>query len=195
MTYCFDIDGTICETTENSSYENAKAYPSVVAAINKLYDQGHTVFLYTARGSVSGKDWSELTNKQVKSWGIKCHEVKMGKPFYDLMIDDRSINANMWRSTLNKKTALVHGVFDNLNADTCLKLKKLKEEKYNNIVAAIQSDPILDDESKKSPINSLKDRIEVLKSISYINEIIPYRVEKDIKSISEQIRAESIQNV
>ncbi len=75
------------------------------------------------------------------------------------------------------------------------RLKKLKDDNYSNIVAASQSDPILDDESKKSPINSLKDRIEVLKSITYINEIIPYRVEKDIKSISEQIRAESIQNV
>tara|TARA_A100001201_G_scaffold124480_1_gene108545 strand:- start:348 stop:941 length:594 start_codon:yes stop_codon:yes gene_type:complete len=196
MTYCFDIDGTICETTDGGTYESTKPYPSAISAINKLYDDGHTIFLYTARGSVSGKDWSELTKNQIDSWGLKYHELKMGKPFYDLMVDDRAINANLWRSNLNKKTALIHGSFDFINSDLCKKLNSLRAtEKYNNIVAAIQSDPKLDDESLDSPINSLSDRIEVLRSISYINEIIPYRVKSDIKMISEQIRAQSVHDV
>ena len=40
-----------------------------IRLVNDLYDDGHTIFLYTARGSVSGKDWSELTKNQIDSWG------------------------------------------------------------------------------------------------------------------------------
>ena len=40
----------------------------------------------------SGKDWTELTIKQLKEWGCKYHEVKLGKPAYDVWVDDKAIN-------------------------------------------------------------------------------------------------------
>ena len=33
-----------------------------------------------------------LTEKQLKAWGCKYHELKMNKPAYDLWIDDKSEN-------------------------------------------------------------------------------------------------------
>ena len=49
----------------------------------------------TARGCVSGKDWSEFTVKQLADWGIEYHELIMNKkPHADIFIDDKAINAS-----------------------------------------------------------------------------------------------------
>jgi hypothetical protein len=90
MRYCFDIDGTICTT--NCHYKDAVPYQEVIDWINKKYDEGHSITLFTSRGTLSGSDWVEFTEKQVNGWGIKYHELKLGKPAYDLFIDDRAIN-------------------------------------------------------------------------------------------------------
>ena len=49
---------------------------------------------WTARGTGSGIDWEEITTEQFKRWGVKHHEIKFGKPIYDLFIDDKNINSN-----------------------------------------------------------------------------------------------------
>ena len=52
---CFDLDGVICSNTKYKStnlinYKKSKSIPSAIKAINKLYDNGHTIVIYTARG-------------------------------------------------------------------------------------------------------------------------------------------------
>ena len=94
MRYCFDIDGTICST--NCEYKDSVPYQEVIDWINKKYDEGHSITLFTSRGTSSGLDWFEFTEKQVNDWGIKYHELKLGKPAYDLFIDDRAINNKDW---------------------------------------------------------------------------------------------------
>ena len=59
-----DIDGTICSITR--PYSDAKPILTHIDKINKLYDEGHTIIYYTARGAASGVDYSELTEKQLK---------------------------------------------------------------------------------------------------------------------------------
>ena len=34
-----------------------------------------------------------LTYVQLKKWGCNFHELKMGKPAYDLFIDDKNLNS------------------------------------------------------------------------------------------------------
>jgi hypothetical protein len=34
--------------------------------------------------------------KQIESWNVKFHSLKLGKPAYDLFIDDRAINNEDW---------------------------------------------------------------------------------------------------
>lgn len=92
MIYYVDIDNTIC-ITENTNYKNSKPIYERIYLINKLYDEGHTVIYWTARGSKTGKDWSALTLSQLNSWDCKRTDVKFGKPPYDLLIDDKVINA------------------------------------------------------------------------------------------------------
>lgn len=95
MIYIVDIDQTICKTPKiglSHDYENSSPIPHRIEAINKLYDQGHEIIYWTARGSGSGIDWTELTNKQLKEWGCKFHEVRLGKPSYDVWIDDKAFH-------------------------------------------------------------------------------------------------------
>ena len=91
-----DIDNTIFKTTTDD-YTKIEVYPDAVKRINKLYDDGHTIVYWTARGTVTGIDWRELTEKQLKEAGAKYHELKFGKPAFDIFIDDKAINSYEWR--------------------------------------------------------------------------------------------------
>lgn len=91
MKYCFDLDDTLCKFT--GEHIKAIPYPERIAKVNKLYDQGHTIVIETARGSESGIDYFEMTQKQLKDWGLKYHQLRTGKKiFADVYVDDRAIN-------------------------------------------------------------------------------------------------------
>lgn len=84
-----DIDGTICSITK--PYSDAKPISTHIDKINKLYDEGHTIIYYTARGAVTKVDYTELTKTQLDSWGCKYNQLIMNqKPNYDLYICDKS---------------------------------------------------------------------------------------------------------
>ena len=89
-----DIDETICDTPANRDYNKSIPINKNIEKINEMYDQGHTIVYWTARGSSSGKDYSQITKKQLKEWGAKHHDIKLGKPNYDLFICDKAINSN-----------------------------------------------------------------------------------------------------
>ena len=88
-----DIDETICETPDNRNYELSTPNKYRIEKINALYDRGHTIIYWTARGTGSGIDWRETTEKQFKDWGVKYHELKLKKPIYDLFICDKAVNS------------------------------------------------------------------------------------------------------
>lgn len=88
-----DIDETICISPESRDYSKAEPIKKNIKKINKLYEKGHTIVYWTARGTGSGIDWSKITEKQFIKWGVKYHELKFGKPIYDLFIDDKNINS------------------------------------------------------------------------------------------------------
>ena len=97
MIYCFDIDGTICETNK-SEYTDSKPKKYVIDEINRLYDSGNTIKMFTARGANSGIDWYNFTENQLDSWGLKYTELIMGKPHADIFIDDKAISDREWIS-------------------------------------------------------------------------------------------------
>ena len=49
MIYCFDIDGVICEKV-GTNQEKARPVRSVIEIINDLYESGHVILIYAARG-------------------------------------------------------------------------------------------------------------------------------------------------
>lgn len=98
MKYMIDIDGTICDTV-NRDYPNSKPIMDRIAKLNALYDKGHEMHYWTARGTTSGKDWLELTIKQLNDWGVKYHSVKVGKPDYDIWVDDKARDSEVFFKT------------------------------------------------------------------------------------------------
>ncbi len=96
-----DIDETICtHDRPNPSvpcdYSHAKPITENIDKANKLFDEGHTIVYWTARGTVTGIDWTAVTKDQLIKWGAKHHDVKLGKPYYDLFIDDKNMNTRDW---------------------------------------------------------------------------------------------------
>ena len=93
MVIYVDIDETICVSPESRDYSLATPIKENIEKINKLYDSGDTIVYWTARGTGSGIDWRKVTEEQFIKWGVKHHDLKLGKPIYDLFIDDKNINS------------------------------------------------------------------------------------------------------
>lgn len=86
-----DIDETICFYESERSYDKAQPILENIDKVNSLFDDGNYIKYWTARGSVTGIDWYELTESQLKSWGCKYNELSVGeKPPYDLLICDKT---------------------------------------------------------------------------------------------------------
>ena len=101
MTFCIDIDGTICETS-HGEYNSSKPIKKMIDMFNKLYDRGHTIIYFTARGATTGIDWYAFTKTQLVEWGVKFHEIQVGKPYADYYIDDRAVNPHFMKDILKR---------------------------------------------------------------------------------------------
>ena len=89
-----DIDDTICHSYKKEDYANATPYDDRIKKINLLYDEGNIIVYWTARGTLTNIKWFNTTYAQLIKWGCKFHELKMGKPAYDLFIDDKNVNSD-----------------------------------------------------------------------------------------------------
>ena len=106
-TIAFDLDDVLCHRPKG--YENLGAskynycYPieENIELVNSLYDDGYKIVIYTARGMSQfngnvAEIYSQLysqTIKQLNSWGLKYHQLIMGKIHYDVLIDDKVLNS------------------------------------------------------------------------------------------------------
>jgi hypothetical protein len=87
-----DIDGTICRT--NGTYEECVPMTDRIEYFNRLHMEGEQIIYYSARGNISGVDYSDFTAKQLASWGCMYYQLIMNhKPSYDLLICDKAINS------------------------------------------------------------------------------------------------------
>lgn len=89
---CFDIDGVIATLVVGNDYSLARPDERVIRLIRMLYDKGNRIILFTARGTMTGTDWREVTENQMKEWNVPYHELHYGKPGADIFIDDRALN-------------------------------------------------------------------------------------------------------
>ncbi len=104
-TIAFDLDDVICTRNSNEGkvekYYTCSPVKSMVEVVNNCYNDGNIVIIYTARGMTGfngnvSKIYSnlyDLTLKQLNDWGVKYHQLVMGKLHYDLLIDDKAINS------------------------------------------------------------------------------------------------------
>lgn len=100
-----DVDETICVTPSCRDYTKATPIPERINKINNLFNEGNTIIYWTARGTMTGLDWREVTEKQFSEWGVKYHNLVFGKPAYDLFIDDKNINSDrFFDENINNRT-------------------------------------------------------------------------------------------
>lgn len=103
-TLIFDIDGTIC--TQEKNYSQAKPIQKIINKLNKKYDEGYKIILFTARGTETGIDWSETTINQLKNWGVKYHDLLFGKPAGLKYIDDKGVSAYQWECDIENQASI-----------------------------------------------------------------------------------------
>lgn len=60
----------------------------MVELVNNLYKQGHTIIVYTARREEVRDETAYFLNK----WGVMYHALKMEKPGYSFLIDDKAVS-------------------------------------------------------------------------------------------------------
>lgn len=92
-----DIDHTICyynSDPKSMKYKEALPYTDRISRINNLVDKGHRIIYWTARGTLTNISWFKETLFQLEKWNCKFHELRMGKPVYDLFIDDKNISSD-----------------------------------------------------------------------------------------------------
>jgi glycerol-3-phosphate cytidylyltransferase len=188
MKYCFDLDGTICDTPMRPSdnkpgYLEATPFPFMVEQVNRLFDEGHKIIIMTARGRGSGIDWTQLTIKQLDMWGVKYHELEpmFHKPTADLFIDDKGINSEEWKKTVPPKKGIIAGAFDLIHPGYVRMFKEAKEH-CNHLTVALHEDPSFARPYKLKPVQSLEDRKEILRAIKYVDDIVVYYAEETFLS-------------
>lgn len=63
----------------------------MIEVVNELYKQNHTIIIYTARREKVREETEYFLDK----WNVMYHSLRMEKPGYDLLIDDRAITDEM----------------------------------------------------------------------------------------------------
>jgi glycerol-3-phosphate cytidylyltransferase len=84
--------------------------------------------------------------------------------------------------TSEKIVGLTASTFDLLHAGHCAMLREAKDH-CDYLVCALQVDPSIDRPEKNAPVQTLVERWMQLQSVKYVDEIIPYQTEDDLRDI------------
>lgn len=105
-----DIDNTITHWDDSRDYENFVPDEQMVKVINSLYEKGHEIVLFTARGMGSvgpGRISIDIVPALIKNLdkiGLKYHELITHKPKYDFIVDDKALRPDEFKAlVLNNK--------------------------------------------------------------------------------------------
>ena len=95
-TFCFDLDGVICSNTFGN-YAEAIPFQKAIDKINQLAEDGNKIIIFTSRFmGMNNEDINkanlqgfDMTYNQLKKWNVRFDKLILGKPTYDIMIDDK----------------------------------------------------------------------------------------------------------
>ena len=188
MKYCFDLDGTICDTPLRPSdlkpgYLEATPFPFMVEQVNRLYDEGNHIIIMTARGRGSGIDWTDWTIKQLDMWGVKYHELEpmFHKPTADIFIDDKGMSVEEWKKTIPLKKGIVAGAFDIIHPGYIRMFNDAKEY-CNHLTVALHEDPSTERHNKLKPVQTVEERKEILLALRDVDDVVIYKEEETFLS-------------
>ena len=91
-TYVIDIDGVIAKYNSTLKYDESQPDFEMINIVNRIFDMGNEIILFTARGYKTGIDWKDVTEKQLREWGVKYSKLLFNKPNADFYIDDHNLS-------------------------------------------------------------------------------------------------------
>jgi len=196
MIYAIDLDSTLCSSTKSKTYEDCQPIINRIQYINELHEQGNYIKIYTARGMTRHNgdvakaydDLYILTKTQLKKWNIRYDILIMGKPSYDVIIDDKAINDNdFFKRQIIK--GIIAGSFDILHPGY-IKMFNYARKHCGYLIVALHIDPSEERPTKHTPILSVEDRFNALMSLKSIDEVYTYSNENDLYELLVQIDAD-----
>ena len=78
------------------------------------------------------------------------------------------------------------GAFDLMHAGHVLMLEEAKTM-CKHLIVGIQTDPTIDRPTKNKPVESITERFIRLKSVKYVDEVIPYATEQDLMEMLKML--------
>ena len=93
----------------------------------------------------------------------------------------------MTHSNRNDVVGFTCSAFDLLHAGHISMLREAKSQ-CDYLICGLQIDPSIDRSDKNSPIQSIVERHAQLTAVSYVDEVIPYATEDDLKNILTMYR-------
>jgi len=99
LIYCFDLDNVLCRTFGNN-YKKSKPIKKNIKVLNILKKKGHYIKIFTSRfmgrnnenKELAKKQGYEFTKNQLKQWKVSYDELILGKPSYDIFVDDKNLS-------------------------------------------------------------------------------------------------------
>lgn len=82
----------------------------------------------------------------------------------------------------NDKTGVTFSTFDLLHAGHIAMLKEAKQH-CDYLICGLHVDPQVERPEKNSPVQSVVERYLQLSAVKYVDEIVPYNLEKDLADI------------
>jgi len=189
MKYCFDLDNTLCVTNGND-YSTCIPVVPRINHVNNLYNAGHEIIIYTARGmgtfkgnvSVVYDQYYELTKTQLKNWGLKHTTLILGKPSYDMLICDKAFNTDEWFKSIDNptkyKVGIIAGAFDVIHPGY-IQLFEFCKQYCDQLVVALHEDPSIENKKVK-PVLTSYERKFILTSLRNVDGVIAYKTEYDL---------------
>ena len=94
-TYCFDMDGVICQLN-SEHYIHRRPIEETINLMSRLRDEGHMVIIHTGRHIDKLKD----TKEWLGIHNVQYDHIQFGKPVADVYIDDKGLR---FKGTWTKK--------------------------------------------------------------------------------------------
>ncbi len=99
-----DLDGVLCSEEKTFEKPLAVINPGAREFTLEARKAGHTIVIWTARG------WEQyrVTLHWLEDNGIEFDQLIMGKPIFDVFIDDRAVGHRSW--TVSREEVSLRGL-------------------------------------------------------------------------------------
>jgi len=87
---------------------------------------------------------------------------------------------------MKKKIGFTCGAFDILHVGHIRMLKEARES-CDYLIVGVQSDPSIDRQDKNKPVQSFEERIEMVSSIKYVDEVVTYTTEESLYELLKKL--------